>query len=119
LLSSEEAAVFTRIWATSGAASVMYLPEAVVIHQITAERLRPSWILRRGVAQGQSNARRMRVDGPELRHEVGAQLAAAARQPSSLLGDGDGWPGVLDDLARRAGHLSTVAALLRQRRDSC
>jgi glucosyl-dolichyl phosphate glucuronosyltransferase len=117
LLSSEEAAVFEHIWAAGGA--ITYVPEAVVIHQITAERLRPSWILRRGVAQGRSNALRMRVNGPELRHEMGAQLAAAARQPASLLGSGDGWPGVLDDVARRAGHLSAIAALLRQRPDSC
>jgi glycosyltransferase involved in cell wall biosynthesis len=117
LMSSEEAAVFERIWAAHGA--IMYLPEAVVIHEITAERLRPSWVLRRGIAQGRSNARRIRLTGANRRHQLGAQLAAAARQPSSLLRNGDGWPGVLDDVARRAGHLSTVAALLRQRPDAC
>jgi GT2 family glycosyltransferase len=117
LLSSEEAALFENIWAAGG--EILYVPEAVIVHQITAERLRPSWVLRRGIAQGRSNVRRLRLNGPDRRREMGAQLAAATRRPTSLLGDGDGWAGALDDAARRAGHLSAVAALLWRHRESC
>jgi hypothetical protein len=117
LLSSEEAALFEAIWAAGG--DIMYLPEAVVIHQITAERVRPSWILRRGIAQGQSNVRRMRLDDAGRRREVRTHLAEVGRNPLALLRNGDGWAGVLDETARRAGHLSIVAALLWRRRDSC
>jgi glycosyltransferase involved in cell wall biosynthesis len=117
LLSSEEAALFEQIWARDGI--VTYLPEAVVIHQITAERLRPSWILRRGVAQGTSNVRRLKLTGAQRRREIGEQLAAAGRDPVSILGRGDGWAGVVDEIARRAGHLTTAAELLWQRHESC
>jgi glycosyltransferase involved in cell wall biosynthesis len=117
LLSSEEAAIFERIWAHGGA--IEYLPEAVVIHQITAERVRPWWIMRRGVAQGRSNVRRIRPTGALRRRELREHLVEVVRHPSALVRHDDAWAGVLDEAARRAGHLSTVTELLWHRRDSC
>jgi hypothetical protein len=90
-----------------------------VIHQITAERVRPWWILRRGYAQGRSNARRMRLDDASRRRVAAHQLVEVGRKPGLLVNHGDGWAGVLDETARRAGHFSTVAALLRRRPDAC
>jgi glycosyltransferase involved in cell wall biosynthesis len=116
LLSSEEAGLYAQIWAAGG--TIMYLPEAIIIHQITRDRVRPAWILRRGVAQGRTNVRRMALNDVDRSREIAAQLTEVGRDPSLLLGAGDGWSGVLDEAARRAGHLTAATSLLRPRRGS-
>ncbi len=56
-------------------ARAMWVPEAVVVHELPGERLRPSWLLRRAYLQGRSD---WRVDRPVLagRRWGGARVAA-------------------------------------------
>ena len=118
LLSSEEADLFERLWAAGGA--VRYEPGAVVVHQVARDRLRRRWLLRRGLAQGRTNARREGLlSGRQLRDRCLAAAAEAFRDPGSLvrtLADGPTGRGIaLNDLSRRAGYLGMVAEHLWQR----
>ena len=56
LVSSEEGDLFSRVWAAGG--TLAYEPAALVLHGVTPDRLSRRWVLRRGWAQGRSNARR-------------------------------------------------------------
>jgi glycosyltransferase involved in cell wall biosynthesis len=118
LLSSEEADLFERLWAAGGA--VHYEPSAIIVHQVARERLRGRWLLRRGLAQGRTNARREGLlIGRQLRERCRAAAAEAFRDAASLvrlLADGPAGRGVaLNDLSRRVGYLGIVAEHLSQR----
>lgn len=112
LLSSEEADLFERVWAAGGA--VAYEPAALVLHSVTRDRLSRRWVLRRGWAQGRSNARRRSVSGPVdwralatvCRVEAGTaaqDLVEVVR--SAVRGDQAAF---LDELARRSGHVAAA-----------
>ena len=75
LLSGEEPAMTRRLAAAGW--SVLYAPEAAVVQQVLPERLSPRWLLRRGFAQGVSNARPPAEAAAELR--AGRDLWARRR----------------------------------------
>ncbi len=115
LISSEERDLFDRLWERD--ATIAYEPAALVLHGVLAERTSRRWVLRRGWAQGRSNARvrglRQPVGWRQLsavcREELGhgardsrALVRAAVRRDQSAL---------LDQVARRSGH---VAGALEQ-----
>lgn len=103
LLSSEEADLSARLWAAGH--TIVWEPGAVVVHQVTAERLRRRWVLRRGMAQGRTNARRLaRLPRAERAAHGRQQLRAALGRTRR---GGSGW----DELSTRAGHATTAAAL--------
>ncbi len=120
LLSSEEADLFERLWSSGG--SIRYEPAARVIHRVTPDRLRVRWLLRRGWAQGRSNARRERPSpGRELRRRCRMEAAEAFRGLPVVLGDlrrgARGRGLVVNELSRRAGHLAfAVDQLFRPKR---
>jgi glycosyltransferase involved in cell wall biosynthesis len=109
LLSSEERDLFARI---GGHGRIAYEPAALVLHRVLPERHLRRWVLRRGWAQGRSNARfralhravdrseLARVCRDELGHAVGARpllIRAVARRDE---------PVVLNEVARRSAHLA-------------
>ena len=51
-----------RLWAAGGA--IRYEPAALVVHEVVVDRFERRWILRRGLAQGLTNARLAALDGP-------------------------------------------------------
>jgi glycosyltransferase involved in cell wall biosynthesis len=115
LLSSEEADLFERVWAAGGA--VAYEPAALVLHSVTADRLSRRWVLRRGWAQGRSNARRRVLGGPVggralatvCRVEAGTAAQGFAEVVrSAVRGDQAAF---LDELARRSGHMAAAVEL--------
>ncbi len=112
LLSSEEADLFERLWASGG--RIAYEPTALVFHSVTRDRLSRTWVIRRGWAQGRTNARRRLLDGPLPRDEFAAICRTEVGAAMGGLGElmrsvADGHPGVaLDDLARRCGHAAAV-----------
>ena len=69
LVSSEEGDLFSRVWATGG--TVAYEPATLVLHGVTPDRLSRRWVLRRGWAQGRTNARRQWAATPVRRQRVG------------------------------------------------
>jgi glycosyltransferase involved in cell wall biosynthesis len=118
LLSSEEADLFERLWAAGG--EIRYEPGAIVIHWVTRERLRRRWLLRRGFAQGRSNARREGLlKGRRLRERCWAEIVEACRNPKSLLNalaHGPAGNGLaLNDFSRRAGHVAMALEHVWQR----
>jgi glycosyltransferase involved in cell wall biosynthesis len=114
LLSSEEADLWARLWAAGDA--LAYRAGGVVIHQITSERLRRRWVLRRGVAQGRTNAlREPPLERAALRRRVRDELSHARRSggpPLRALASSPADRGaVLNDVSRRVGHLAAVGEL--------
>jgi glycosyltransferase involved in cell wall biosynthesis len=116
LVSSEEGDLFGRVTATGGA--LAYEPAALVLHGVTADRLSRRWVLRRGWAQGRSNARRRWAAMPMSRHQLASVCRAEAGTAARDLGDvarsaasGD-QAAVIDDLARRSGHLAAAVELV-------
>jgi glycosyltransferase involved in cell wall biosynthesis len=77
LLSGEEPAMTRRLAAAGW--SVLYAPEAAVVQQVLPERLSPRWLLRRGFAQGVSNARLAALGRQAGRREALAEAAAELR----------------------------------------
>jgi glycosyltransferase involved in cell wall biosynthesis len=120
LLSSEEADLFERLWASGG--WIRYEPAATVIHHVSRERLCLQWLLRRGWAQGRSNARRESLlSGKELRRRCRMEAAEAFRGFPLLLRElrqGPRGRGLaVNELSRRAGHLAfAVEQLFRRAR---
>jgi hypothetical protein len=117
LISSEEADLFERL-AREGL--VWYEPAAIVVHQVLPVRMRASWLVRRGLAQGRTNARREGVlRGRNLRARCVANIAEAFRGPAprrrALLSHEHDRGAVLNDLCRRAGHLAWAYEHLIQR----
>ena len=114
LMSSEEADLSARLWAAGG--ELAYRAGAVVIHQVTHERLRRRWVLRRGLAQGRTNARReASLEGRALLRHLRQELSFAHEShgpPLRALASGPAQCGaVLNDVSRRVGHLAAVAEL--------
>ena len=117
LVSSEEGDMFARIWAAGGG-TVAYEPAALVLHGVTRDRLSRGWVLRRGWAQGRSNARRQWASTPVGRRALASVCRAEAGTAARHFGEvarsaasGD-HAGVLDDLARRSGHLAAAVELV-------
>ena len=110
LLSSEERDLFERVWARGG--HIRYEPAALILHRMLAERITRRWLLRRGWAQGRSNARIRAGQHPVTRGELFAicreeathatrglrGVASSARRRDTSA--------VLAEVARRAGHVS-------------
>jgi glycosyltransferase involved in cell wall biosynthesis len=118
LLSSEEADLFERVWAAGG--SIRYEPGTIVIHQVTRERLRVRWLLRRGWAQGRSNARRESpLSGRELRRRCGVAVKEAFRGFPLVLREFQRGPRgfglAVNELSRRAAHLAFAVEQLSRR----
>ena len=100
---------------------VWWVPDAVVVHDLPAERARPGWLLRRAYLQGRSD---WLLDTDELR----ARRAGGARIALSWLGSelrSRGREGLLDpatafhaatDVARTAGALGEALRLARRDR---
>jgi glycosyltransferase involved in cell wall biosynthesis len=120
LLSSEEADLFERLWAMGGL--IRYEPGAVVVHHVKRERLRVRWLLKRGWAQGRSNARRERqLSGRGLRSRCRIEAAEAFRGLSLVLRELRQGPRsfglAVNELSRRAAHLAfAVEQLIRRAR---
>jgi glycosyltransferase involved in cell wall biosynthesis len=113
LLSSEEADLWRRVWA--GGHDIAYEPAALVLHRVTGARTTRRWVLRRGWAQGRSNARLRTLgaplDGAAVRRACRSELALAVAGWRDLVrgaARGD-QPAVIDEVARRSGHVSAVA----------
>ena len=121
LLSGEEAALWAAVWAAGGA--IRYEPAALVVHEVVADKLGRGWIVRRGVAQGRTNARLAAMDGPRSRREVLGAVREDARfalAGSSAIAQGvrnrqTTSSDVLDDLARGLGHATAVVEHVRLR----
>lgn len=75
LLSSEERDLTRRL--VNGGWTISYAPDAAVIQQVLPERLTRQWFLRRGWAQGKSNARFEILD---LSLSPGGRLAHALKE---------------------------------------
>jgi glycosyltransferase involved in cell wall biosynthesis len=109
LLSSEERDLFARI---AGHGRIAYEPAALVLHRVLPDRISRRWVLRRGWAQGRSNARfralHRGIDGSELvqvcREELGHTVDGAKRLLRAVAQRDE--PIVLDEVARRSGHLA-------------
>jgi glucosyl-dolichyl phosphate glucuronosyltransferase len=114
LVSSEEAELWARLWAAGGV--LAYCAAGVVIHQVTNERLRRRWVLRRGLAQGRTNAlRESPLKGTALLRRLREELSGAREThgpPLRAIVSGPAHRGaVLNDMSRRAGHLAVIAQL--------
>ncbi len=132
LVSGEEGDLFERLWADGGA--IAYEPAALVLHAVTPDRLRRRWVLRRGWAQGRSNALRhaarlardpaataapcgpggVRLTRSELTTVCRAEVGMAAHGfggavRSAVAG---GQAAALDEVARRSGHVAAAVELL-------
>jgi glycosyltransferase involved in cell wall biosynthesis len=121
LLSGEEAALWAAVWAAGG--TIRYEPAALVVHEVVADKLDRRWILRRGVAQGRTNARLAAMDGPRSRRELlgavredarfalagSSAIAHAVRSSQTTSSD------VVDDLARGLGHATAAIEHVRLR----
>jgi glycosyltransferase involved in cell wall biosynthesis len=113
LLSSEEAPLAERLMTTG---VVYYEPAAIIVHQVTSDRLSRQWIMRRAWSQGRSNARRAflthPLERPELlRHarEQASHAWATARELARSRRDMES-SDAFDDATRVASHLATSAA---------
>lgn len=117
LVSSEEADLFARVWQAGG--RIAYEPAALVLHGVTGDRLARRWVLRRGWAQGRSNARQLVLGDPMPARALATVCRTEARTATTGLGgavreaavDG-GQAAVLDELARRSGHLAAAVELV-------
>lgn len=110
LVSGEEHELFTRLWARGR--RIEYEPAAVVTHRVLPHRLRRRWVLRRGWAQGRGNARMQRREGraTSLRRTCWTETRAAVADLGALatLARERSSGAVLDDVARRSGHLAAA-----------
>ena len=112
LVSGEEHDLFSRLWARG--VGIEYEPDAVVTHQVRPDRLSRRWILRRGWAQGRGNARMQRRarlhGGPGLRETCWAEarFAASGLDELAKLVRHDRSGGLLNDIARRSGHVAAL-----------
>lgn len=112
LISSEEADLWQRLWDRGH--SIAYEPATVVVHRVPRRRSRRRWVLRRGWAQGRTNARRrvlhQQLAWPEVvavcRDE--ATMAARLVRSAARRAARRDQPAVIDDVARAAGHLAAV-----------
>ncbi len=77
LLSGEEAALWAAIWGAGGA--IRYEPAALAVHEVVADKLGRGWIIRRGVAQGRTNARLAALDGRRPLRDVFGAVREDAR----------------------------------------
>lgn len=116
LVSSEEGDLFGRVWAAGG--SIVYEPAALVLHGVTRDRLSRRWVLRRGWAQGRSNARRRLKAGPIERRELATVCRQEAETATRGLGEvvrataTGGQAAFLDEVARRSGHMAAAVELV-------
>jgi glycosyltransferase involved in cell wall biosynthesis len=110
LISSPEHPLAKRCWERDWV--VYYDPATLVQHRVIGDRTNRRWVLRRGWAQGRSNARVRTETGPVLGRELitvcREELRWAVAGSGGLVrlaarGDGSG---VLDEIARRVGHIS-------------
>ena len=114
LLSGEEPDLHRRLAAAGHVA--VYVPAAGLVHHVTAERADRRWLLRRGWAQGVTNAR-LEVLAAPLRRRAAAQRAAAelvdaGRRWSRRRSGADGEE-ELAALARVAAHAAHGVEMLR------
>jgi hypothetical protein len=93
------------------------------VHEVVADKLGRAWIVKRGVAQGRTNARLAALGGPRPRRDVlramredarfalagSSAVARAVRTREATSSD------VLDDLARGLGHTTAVIEHVRLR----
>ena len=99
----------------AGGGRVRYVPAAVVVHELPAERLRPTYLLRRAYAQGRSDWRLdadvlagRRLRGVRVPLEWGvAELARRARRPTPVAAS---LFHTCCDIARTAGAIREAAA---------
>lgn len=116
LVSSEEADLFARVWDAGG--RVAYEPAALVMHAVTRDRLSRRWVLRRGWAQGRSNARRLVMGGAVGGRELATVCRAEAGRATRGLGEvvrstaTGGQAVFLDEVARRSGHMAAAVELV-------
>lgn len=116
LVSSEEADLFARVWEAGG--RVAYEPAALVLHGVTRDRLSRRWVLRRGWAQGRSNARRRHGAEPMGRRELATVCRSEAETAARGLGEvvrataTGGQAAFLDEVARRSGHMAAAVELV-------
>ncbi|MET0145837.1 MAG: glycosyltransferase family A protein [Ilumatobacteraceae bacterium] len=125
LISGEEAAVWAAVWERGGV--IRYEPATLVVHEVVAgpasARVRRRWVLRRGIAQGLTNARLAALATPR---PAGAVVAACRDDARwlfdqsgdvirSVFGGGATSSDVLDDIARRSGHAAAIAEHVRLR----
>jgi GT2 family glycosyltransferase len=113
LLSSEEAELWRRLWAAGHA--VAYDPAALMLHQVGSARLSRRWLLRRGWAQGRSNARLRTLtgevaDAAAVRRTCAAEARFATRLAlratrATLRRDPTG---ALEALTRCVGHTAAT-----------
>ena len=121
LLSGEEAALWAAIWGAGGA--IRYEPAALAVHEVVADKLGRGWIIRRGVAQGRTNARLAALDGRRPLRDVFGAVREDARfmgicstAVARALGSRHATSSdVLDDLARGLGHATAVVEHVRLR----
>jgi glycosyltransferase involved in cell wall biosynthesis len=112
LISSEEPDLSGRLWAAGG--DIAYEPATLVMHRVLSTRLSRRWVLRRGWAQGRSNARLRRRENPLSRRELRdvcrneATMAMQGLPDLVRLAARRDQAGVVDEVARRAGHASCV-----------
>jgi glycosyltransferase involved in cell wall biosynthesis len=110
LISNEEQDFFGRVRLAGG--GIVYDPAALLLHRVLAERTSRRWVLRRGWAQGRSNARlrsqRSAVRGRALVDVIRAETGHAMRDLDRLVDAATRRDEafVLDDVARRSGHVS-------------
>jgi hypothetical protein len=119
LMSAEEAAVWTRLWAGKGV--IRYEPSAVIAHHLESSRLTRRWMVRRGIAQGRSNARLNWIERQPQPQRLAPAVAAewrsavvGSRDVARLLASGTLATGeLLNETARRAGHVAAIAEHLQ------
>lgn len=119
LISGEEAALWTRLWAAGG--HIWYEPSSLVVHHVVPDKHTRRWIVRRGVAQGRTNARLLGLGGRRDAKVVlgscreDAQFALAGlRRLVHMVVDGDiASSDVLDELADCGGHASALVEHVR------
>lgn len=121
LISGEEAALWEALWRRGGV--IRYEPATLLLHAVVTERLSRRWILRRGVAQGRTNARLDALARPRSVRAVESAWRADAHWlvdgsaetiRASISGDVVS-SDLLDDVARRAGHLAAIVEHARLR----
>ena len=83
LISGEEPDLTRRLRAAGG--RVVYVPEAAVVQQVLPERLERRWLLRRGFAQGVTNARLDARRHHRTRREGLAEAAEQLRRTTELI----------------------------------
>jgi glycosyltransferase involved in cell wall biosynthesis len=110
LMSSGEQALAERCWERGDL--IYYEPATLVLHRVLANRINRRWVIKRGWAQGRSNARVRTETGPvggrDLVSLCLTELGAAVAGGSGVvrLAAQRNGAGVLDELSRRAGHVS-------------